>query len=146
MLFIGNTDVQHVVTAVSHIKDSSWAVHTVHYLPSVRGRFKKSDLDAVAHVTLSLSYPTPNPQRDLFSGFKKFTGIPKPLDWNFITPEGAIDWNGGLCGVNHTLLEQLLKPSLSAKTSTLVNIWDGGNVTEIALVRYILLLYSCIMF
>ena len=142
MLFIGSTKLHDVVSAASNLKDTTWSVHTVHYTPSIRAGFKKSDLDALPHVTLSLSYPRSLAEGDLFRGFKKFTGIQKPLDWNHVCPVGAVDWNDGLCGVDHDLLEQLLKPSLTAKKSTLVNIWGGGNITEIALVRLILLLYS----
>lgn len=83
-LFIGNSKLRNVVSTVANMKDSSWFVHIVHYQPFVCIGFKKSDVDSLPHVTLSLSYPRASDEGDLFRGFKKFIEIQKPLDWSLV--------------------------------------------------------------
>lgn len=95
MLFIGNFRLRDVVSSISNMKDSSWSLHIVHYQPSVCAGFKKSDLDSSPHVTLSLSYLRALDENDLFSGFKKFRGIEKPLDWCHACPARIVNWNDG---------------------------------------------------
>ena len=56
MMFIGTPRLRNVLCVVSNLKDSTWSVHPVHYQASPRVGFKKSELDALPHMTLSLSY------------------------------------------------------------------------------------------
>jgi len=91
-------------------------------------------LDAKPLVTLSISYPFPKEFPVTFLGFKKFTGIPKPLEPFNFPIAGEVDWNNSLCEVSHRLLELLLKPSMKRSLATVINIWDGGNIIGIALV------------
>ena len=135
MLFIGDSRQRDILSYVTGSNDSSWLVHTVYYHPSTRAGFKKSDMDSYPLVTMSLSYP--KTLEGGFEVFKKFTGIQKPVDWFQTCPEGVRDYNGGDCGVDHETLEKLIKPSLRSSTNaTIINIWGGGNVTEIGLVRF----------
>lgn len=101
MLFIGNSRLCDVVSSVASLKDSLWVVHTVHYQPSIRAGFKKSDRDSSPHVTLSLSYARALNAGGLLRAFKKFTGIQKPLDWCHAGPAGVVDSNDGCCGIDH---------------------------------------------
>ncbi len=134
MLFIGNSRQRDILSYETGSNSSLWLVHIVYYKPSNRAGFKKSDIDSHPLVTLSLSYP--KTLEGGFDVFKKFTGIQKPVDWFQTCPEGAHDWNSGDCGVDHETLERLLKPSLHSSSAIVINIWGGGNVTEIGLVRY----------
>lgn len=136
MLFIGNMKQRDTLTYVWKPDATPWAAHTMFYLPCKRAGFKKSELDASPLVTLSLTYPKTSAEGNLLNVFKKFTGIQKPLEWFQACPDGVVDWNGGLCGVDHSTLQTLLKPTLHSKQVVLINIWGGGNVTEIGLVSF----------
>lgn len=133
MFWIGSARTRDVVSQVSLQRDTTWAAHTVYYLPSPREGFKKSELDSLPLVTLSLTYPKPNDD-DLWKGFKKHTGLAKPLEPVLKSVEGDIDWNDGACGVCHSVIEKLLKPAVRKSSVLVVNVWGGGNVTEIAMV------------
>ena len=134
MLWIGNSRWRDTVMVVSRLKDSTWTSQTVYYQPHPRAGFKKSELESKPMVALSLTYPKPVPDSDPVNDFKDFTGIKKPLDWYQESAEADIDWNAGHCGVDHRLLEQLLKPTVKDTAVTVINVWGGGNITEIAMV------------
>jgi hypothetical protein len=136
MLFIGNSRFRDSVASASYSSSSSWFHHTVYYQPSPRGGFLRGEIETKPMVTLTLTFPKPDNRAEIFPVFKRFTGINKSLDWYHVDVEGEVDWNGGMCGVGHGLLEQLMKPTLKSKDALVINVWGGGNVTEIALVRH----------
>lgn len=59
--------------------------------------------------------------------------------------DGGIDWNDGACGVSHAVLEQLLKPAVRKTPVLIINVWGGGNITEIAMVCHLLCILSSFM-
>jgi hypothetical protein len=134
MLWIGTARLRDTVGQVSRMKTSIFTTHTVYYQPHPRAGFKKSDFDAKPLVTLTLTFPKRGEDSDHFDVFKRFTRIKKPLDWYQESADGDVDWSGGDCGVSHKVLEQLLKPTVKDLAVTVINVWGGGNITEIAMV------------
>jgi hypothetical protein len=63
------------------------------------------------------------------------TGITKLLD-PVMKPLDAdeVDYNGGVCGLGHRVVEDVMKPTMKKKHVLVVNVWGGGNITEVALV------------
>jgi hypothetical protein len=70
--------------------------------------------------------------------FNKWTGITKFLD-PVMKPLDAdeVDYNGGICGLGHKVVEDIMKPTMKKKHVLVVNVWGGGNITEVALVSFI---------
>jgi hypothetical protein len=54
--------------------------------------------------------------------------IMKPLDAD------EVDSNGGVCGLGHRVMEDIMKPTMKKGCFLVVNVWSGGNITEVALV------------
>jgi hypothetical protein len=52
----------------------------------------------------------------------------RPLDAD------EVDYNGGICGLGHRVVEDVMKPTMKKKRILVVNVWSGGNITEAALV------------
>jgi hypothetical protein len=52
-------------------------------------------------------------------------------------------YNGGICGLGHKIVEDVIKPTMKKRRILVVNVWGGGNITEVALISFIpLLLYT----
>ena len=139
MLFIASSRVRDNVISVSNRKDSSWTTHTVYYQLEPPYNFKSLDIDVKPLVTLSISYSRPQ-SFPLWPKSKKILGIQKQLELFHVPTEGDVYWNHRLCGMSHKLLELLLMPRMKSSTTTVINVWGGGNITEIALVRHSLTL------
>jgi hypothetical protein len=45
-----------------------------------------------------------------------------------------VDYNGGVYGLSHRVVEDVMKPTMEKKCLLVVNVWGGGNITEVALV------------
>jgi hypothetical protein len=76
-------------------------------------------------------YPKSGGSENLFS---KWTGITKLLD-PVMRPLDAdeVDYNGGVCGLGHGVVEHVMKPTMKKNRVLVVNVWGGGNITEAAL-------------
>jgi hypothetical protein len=86
-------------------------VHSVLYLPPLWSLFKKPILDSAPSVHILVLYPKSGGSENLFS---KWTGITKlldpimrPLDVN------EVDYNGGVCGLGHRVVEDVMKPTMN---------------------------------
>jgi hypothetical protein len=64
--------------------------------------------------------------------FSEWTGITKLLD-HVMKPFDVdeVDYNGGICGLGHRVVEDVMKPIMKKKQVLVVNVW--GNITEVAL-------------
>jgi hypothetical protein len=105
------------------------------YLPSSRSLFKKLKFDSASSMHISVLYPKSGGSDNLFS---KWTGITKFLD-PVMKPLNAdeVDYNGGICGLGHRVVENVMKPTMKKRHVLVVNVWGGGNITEVALVSFI---------
>jgi hypothetical protein len=45
-----------------------------------------------------------------------------------------VDYNGGVCGLGHRVVEVVMKPTMKKNRILVVNVWGGGNITEAALI------------
>jgi len=91
-------------------------------------------MDARPLVTLLITYPHLCEYPITFPRFKEFTKIQKPLEPFNFPIEDEVDWNFRVCEVSHGLPERLLKSSMKATSTTIINDWGGGNITKITLV------------
>ena len=75
--------------------------------------------------------------------FSKWMGTKKLLD-PIMKPVDAdkVDYNGGVRGLGHRVVEDVMKPTMKKKYVLVVNVWGGGNITEVALINFISLLLS----
>jgi hypothetical protein len=55
----------------------------------------------------------------------------KPLDAD------EVDYNGGIYGLGHRVVEDVMKPTIKKRRVLVVNVWGGRNITEFALVSFI---------
>jgi hypothetical protein len=111
------------------------------YLPSSQSLFKKLKLDSAPSVNILVLYPKSGGSENLFS---EWTGITKLLDL-LMKPLNTdeVDYNGGVCGLGHRVVEDVMKPTMKKMCVLVVNVWGGGNITEVALVSFNpLLLYT----
>jgi hypothetical protein len=83
-------------------------------------------------VHISVLYPKSRGLENLFS---KCTGITKVLD-PVMKPldTDEVDYNGGVCGLGHRVVEDVMKPTMKKKRVLVVNVCGGGNITEVELV------------
>jgi hypothetical protein len=83
-------------------------------------------------VHISVLYPKSRGLENLFSEWtgitKLLNPVMKPLDVD------EVDYNGGVCGLGHRVVEDVMKPTMKKKRVLVVNVWGGGNITEVALV------------
>ena len=140
---VGSVNVQAFAT---NSQTRVWSTHRTMYLPSIERSFRKSVMDPRLVVHLIHCYPTVVNQQEEFHTFSEFSGIKKELDpcWDESLKALSKDWAGRKCGVALPLLKQALLPALKKYDYKVVNIWDGGNVTALALVSSLvqpLLLY-----
>jgi hypothetical protein len=91
-------------------------------------------------VYILVLYPKSGGLENLFS---EWTGITKLLDL-VMKPVDAdeVDYNGGIYGLGHRVVEDVMKPTMKKKHVLVVNVWGGGNITEVALVSFISPLFS----
>jgi hypothetical protein len=67
--------------------------------------------------------------------FSEWTGITKLLNL-VMKPFDAdeVDYNGGICGLGHKVVEEVLIPTMKKMRLLVVNVWGGGNITKVVLV------------
>ena len=87
-------------------------------------------------VHLTFCYPSAKDQREEFQTFSEFSGIKKELEpvWDEALKPPSEDSAGGKCSVSMPLLKQTLLPAIKKYDCRVINIWEGGNVTALALV------------
>ena len=120
-------------------------VHSVLYLPPLRSLFKKLKLDSAPSMHISVLYPKSRGSEDLFNEWTRITKlldpIMKPLDAD------EVDYNSGICRLGHKVMEDVMKPSMKKKVVLVMNVWRGGNISEVALVSFNrLLLYILVSY
>jgi hypothetical protein len=131
-VWIGSEVLRSVVCSTTLLATSQVAAHSVLYLPPSRSLFKKPILDSAPSVHISVMYLKSGGSENLFS---EWTGITKLLD-PVMRPIDAdeVDYNGGVCGLGHRVVEDVMKPTMKKNRILVVNVWDGGNITEATLV------------
>jgi hypothetical protein len=131
-IWIGSEVLWSVVCSMTLLTTSQVDVHSVLYLPPSRSLFKKPILDSTPSVHISVLYPKSRGSENLFG---EWTGITKLLD-PVMRPLDAdeVDYNGGVCGLGHTVVEDVMKPTMKKTRVLVVNVYGGGNITEAALV------------
>lgn len=69
----------------------------------------------------------------------EFTGITKLLElvMNFLDLD-KVNYNGGIFRIGHKVVEVIMKPIIKNKFVLIVNLWNGGNITKVALVSFIM--------
>jgi hypothetical protein len=79
-------------------------------------------------------YPKSGRSDNLFS---EWIGITKLLD-PVMKPLNAdeVDYNGGISGLGHRVVEEVMKPTMKKRRLLVVNVWGGGNITKVALISY----------
>jgi hypothetical protein len=132
LVWIGSEVLRSVVCSTTLLTTSQVDVHSVLYLPPSRSLFKKPKLDSAPSVHISVLYPKSRGSENLFS---EWTGITKLLD-PVMKPLDAdeVDYNAGVYGLGHRVVEDVMKPTMKKKRVLVVNVWGGGNITEVALV------------
>lgn len=65
--------------------------------------------------------------------------VMKPLDLD------EVDYNGGNCGIGHKVVEGVLKSTIKNRPILIVKLWGGGNITKVALVNFIMLIFSLLV-
>ena len=95
-------------------------------------------------VHLTVCYPSAVDQQEEFQAFSEFSGIKKELEpvWNEALKPPSEDWVGGKCSVSLPLLKQTLLLAIKKYDCRVVNIWEGGNVTALALVSILQLNFA----
>jgi hypothetical protein len=85
-------------------------------------------------MNILVLYPKSGGLENLFG---KWTGIAKLLD-PIMKPLDAdeVDYNGGVCRLSHRVMEDVMKPTMKKRHVLVVNVWGGGNITEVALVSF----------
>jgi hypothetical protein len=134
-VWIGSEAFWSVVCSSTLLTTSQVDVHSMVYLPSSRSLFKKPKLNSAPSVHISVLYPKSGGSENLFS---EWTGIMKLLD-PVMKPIDAneVDYNGSVCGLGHKVVDDIMKPTMKKRRVLVVNVWDSGNITEVALVSFI---------
>jgi hypothetical protein len=130
-VWIRSEVLRSVVCSTTLLATFQVAAHSVLYLPPSRSLFKKPILDSAPSVHISVLYPKSGGSKFFFS---EWTGIRKLLD-PVIRPldMDEVDYNGGICGLGHRVVEDVMKPTMKKTRILVVNVWGGGNITEAAL-------------
>jgi hypothetical protein len=133
-VWIGSEAFRSVVCNSTLLTTSQVDIHSVVYLPSSQSLFKKLKFDSAPSVHISILYPKSGGSDNLFS---KWTGITKLLDL-VMKPLDAyeVDYNGGVYGLGHRVVEDVMKPTMKKMCVLVVNAWGGGNIIEVALVSF----------
>jgi hypothetical protein len=118
-------------------RNTCWSASTTHYLPSDGKPFKKAAIASKPLVNVSVLYNSVKDVREEWRSFSQFTGIRKEMHpvWDESREGRTQDWSGGKCSVPYGLIESLLQPALKKYKCVVINVWGGGNVTAVALVR-----------
>jgi hypothetical protein len=131
-VWIGSEVLRSVVCSTTLLTTSQVDVHSMLYLPPSRSLFKKPKFDSAPSMHISVMYPKSRGSENLFS---EWTGIMKLLD-PVMKPLNAdeVDYNGGIYGLDHRVVQDVMKPTMKKKRVLVVNVWGSGNITEVALV------------
>jgi hypothetical protein len=123
-VWIGSELLRSVVCSTTLLATSQVAAHSVLYLPPSRSLFKKPILESAPSVHISVLYPKSGGSENLFN---ERTGITKLLDL-VIRPFNAdeVDYNGGVCGLGHRVVEDVMKPTMKKTRVLVVNVWVVG--------------------
>jgi hypothetical protein len=134
-VWFGSEAFRSVVCSLTLLTTSEVDVYSTVYLPSSRSLFKKPKLDSAPSVHISVLYPKSRGSENMFS---EWTGITKLLD-PVMKPLDAdeVDYNNGIYGLGHRVVEDVMKPTMKKRHVLVVNVWGGGNITEVALVSFI---------
>jgi hypothetical protein len=134
-VWFGSEAFRSIVCSSTLLTISQVDVHSMLYLQSLRSLFKKLKLDSAPSVHISILYPKFGGSENLFS---EWTGITKLLD-PVMKPVDTdeVNYNGGVCGLGHIVVEDIMKPTMKKKRVLVVNVWGGGNITEVTLVSFI---------
>jgi hypothetical protein len=108
-VWIGSEVLWSVVCSTTLLTTSQVNVHSVLYLPPSQSLFK-----------------------NLFSEWMGITKLLDPVMRPLDVDE--VDYNGGVCGLGHRVVEDVMKPTMKKKRVLVVNVWGSGNITEAALV------------
>jgi hypothetical protein len=131
-VWIGSEVLRSVVCSTTLLTTSQVDVHSVLYLPSSQAFFKKLKFDSASSVHISILYPKSRGSENLFS---KWTGITKLLDPIMKSLDAdKVNYNGGVCGLGHRVVEDVMRPTMKKKRVLIVNVWGSGNITKVALV------------
>jgi hypothetical protein len=135
LVWFGSEAIRSVVCSSTLLTTSQVDVQSVVYLPSTRSLFKKLKFDSAPSVHISVLYPKSGRSGNLFS---KWMGITKLLD-PVMKPVNAdeVDYNGGVCGLGHRVVEDVMKSTMKKRRILVVNVWGDGNITEVALISFI---------
>jgi hypothetical protein len=119
-VWIGSKVLRCVVCSTRLLTTSQVDIHSVLYLPPSRSLFKKPKLDSAPSVHISVVNPKSRGSENLFS---EWTGITKLLD-PIMKPLDAneVDYNGGVCGLGHRVVEDVMKPTMKKKRVLVVNV------------------------
>jgi hypothetical protein len=131
-VWIGFEVLWSVVCSTTLLTTSLIDIHSVLYLPPSQSLFKKPKFDSAPSVHISVLYPKSRGSEIFFNEWtgitKLFNHVMKPLDAD------EVDYNGGVCGLDHRVVEDVMKPTMKKKRVLVVNVWGGGNITKVALV------------
>jgi hypothetical protein len=119
-VWIGSEAFQSAVCSSTLLTTSQVDVHSVVYLPSSRSLFKKPKLDSAPSMNISVLYPKSRGSKNLFG---EWTGITKLLN-PVMKPLDAdeVDYNGGVCGLGHRVVEDVMKPTMKKRPVLVVNV------------------------
>jgi hypothetical protein len=133
-VWIGSEAFRSVVCSSTLLSTSQVDVHSVVYLPSSQSLFKKPKLDSAPSVNILVLYPKSGGSENLYG---KWTGITKLLDpvMKSLDADEA-DYNGGACGLGYRVVEDVMMPIMKKRRVLVVNVWGGGNITEVVLVSF----------
>jgi hypothetical protein len=123
-VWIGSEVLRSVVCSTMLLTTSQVDVHSVLYLPPSRSLFKKPKLESAPSVHISVMYPKSRGSENLFS---EWTGITKLLN-PVMKPLDAdeVDYNGGICGLGHRVVEDVIRLIIKKKRVLVVNVWAVG--------------------
>jgi hypothetical protein len=130
--WIGSELLRSVVCSTTLVATFQVATHSVLYLPPSRSLFKKPILDSAPSVHISVLYPKSGGSKNLFSEWTRITKFLDPVMRSLDADE--VDYNGGVCGLGHRVVQDVMKPTMKKTRVLVVNVWGGGNITEAALV------------
>lgn len=115
-----------------------WVTHRTMYLPNAQRGIRRTNMCPRPLSYFTICYPRKSGKRNEFATFSAFTGIKSPLDpfWDDSSNKGTTDWSAGECSASYALLQHTVLPGLRMREKCrVINMWGGGNVTALALVK-----------
>ena len=105
------------------------------YLPSLQSLFKKPKLNSALSIHILVLYLKSRRSENFFS---EWMGITKLLN-HVMKPVDAdeVDYNGGVYGLDHRVVEDVIKPTMKKRCVLVVNVWGGRKITKVALIIFI---------